>query len=107
MPVGKRIFLQRELPDPAVVEGFKTIPAANVADVMNRSCAMNPRIRLVSKPAAPIMKNFASPCRKLGLYFDNVKRVVLRDMTLLGAEGPPLITRHCGEVVAENFRSEE
>ncbi len=55
MPVGKRIFLQRELPDPAVVEGFKTIPAANVADVMNRSCAMNPRIRLVSKPAAPIM----------------------------------------------------
>ncbi len=55
MPVGKRIFLQRELPDPAVVEGFKTIPAANVADVMNRSCAMNPRIRLVSSPKAQMM----------------------------------------------------
>ena len=60
-----------------------------------------------ARSAVPIMKSFAEPCRRMGLYFDNVKRVVLRNMTLLGAEGPPLITRHCGEVVAENFRSEE
>ena len=52
MPVGKRIYLQRDLPDPKVVEEFKNIPASNVGDVMARNCAMNPRIRLVSSPKA-------------------------------------------------------
>ena len=52
MPVGKRIYLQRELPDPALVAAFTEIPASNTADVMGRSCAMNPRIHLVSSPKA-------------------------------------------------------
>ena len=55
MAVGKRIYLQREMPDPEVMEQFKEIPASNTADVMNRSCAMNPRIRLVSSPKAQMM----------------------------------------------------
>ena len=55
MPVGKRIYLRRELPDPEVMEQFRTIPAANVADCMERSCAMNPRIRLVSSPKAQMV----------------------------------------------------
>ena len=50
MPVGKRIYLKREMPDPQIMEQFRAIPASNTADVMNRSCAMNPRIRLVSSP---------------------------------------------------------
>lgn len=55
MSVGTRIYLQRELPDSAVMEQFKSIPASNAADVMGRSCAMNPRIRLVSRPTAQMM----------------------------------------------------
>ena len=55
MSVGKRIYLQRELPAPELVEAFKSIPASNTADVMGRSCAMNPRIRLVSSPKAQMM----------------------------------------------------
>ena len=55
MAVGKRIYLRREVPDPLIMEQFKEIPASNTADVMNRSCAMNPRIRLVSSPKAPMM----------------------------------------------------
>lgn len=55
MPVGKRIFLKREMPDADVMEQFKTIPASNAADVMGRSCAMNPRIKLVSSPKAQMM----------------------------------------------------
>lgn len=55
MSVGKRIFLKRELPDPEVVEEFKKIPASNTADVMGRSSAMNPRIKLVSSPKAEMM----------------------------------------------------
>ena len=54
MSVGKRIYLKRKLPDPIIVNQFKDIPAANVADVMERSCAMNPRIRLLSNPKQPI-----------------------------------------------------
>ncbi len=55
MTVGKRIFLQRNMPDPEIVEQFKSIPASNVGDVINRNCAMHPRIHLVSSPKAPMM----------------------------------------------------
>ena len=55
MSVGKRIYLKRELPDPKLVEQFKEIPASNTADCMGRSCAMHPRIRLVSSPKAQMM----------------------------------------------------
>lgn len=55
MSVGKRIYLKRELPDPEIMRQFKTIPASNTADVMGRSCAMNPRIRLVSRPHDQMM----------------------------------------------------
>lgn len=55
MAVGKRIFLKRELPSQELINEFKEIPAANIADVMERNCAMNPRIRLVSNPKAAVM----------------------------------------------------
>ena len=55
MPVGKRIYLQRELASQEVMDGFKDIPASNTADVMGRSCAMHSRIHLVSSPKAPCM----------------------------------------------------
>ncbi|WP_304204153.1 RraA family protein [Lactobacillus intestinalis] len=50
MPVGKRIYLKRNLPDSKVIEGFKHIPASNTADCMERNCAMHPRVKLMSKP---------------------------------------------------------
>lgn len=40
------------MPDKEVMMQFKQIPASNVGDVMERSCAMNPRIRLLSSPAS-------------------------------------------------------
>ncbi|WP_352398651.1 RraA family protein [[Clostridium] aminophilum] len=55
MSVGKRIYLKRNMPDPKLIEEFKKIPASNTADVMGRSCAMNPRIHLVSSPKAQMM----------------------------------------------------
>ena len=55
MAVGKRIYLKREMPDPEIMEQFKSIPASNTADVMNRNCAMHPRIKLVSSPKAQMM----------------------------------------------------
>lgn len=55
MAVGTRIYLQRKLPDPEVMRAFSSIPASNVGDVMARNCAMNPRIRLLSRPKAQMM----------------------------------------------------
>lgn len=48
MAIGNRIFLKRQMPDKELLEAFAQIPAANVADTMGRSCAMHPRIRLMS-----------------------------------------------------------
>ncbi|GHV34892.1 methyltransferase [Synergistales bacterium] len=59
MSVGKRIYLKRELPDPALIRAFQQIPASNIADVMERSCAMNPRIRLLSSPKAQVTSGAA------------------------------------------------
>ncbi|MBO4888145.1 MAG: RraA family protein [Firmicutes bacterium] len=52
MAVGRRIYLKRELPDPALIEAFKQIPASNTADCMERNCGMHPRIKLMSSPKA-------------------------------------------------------
>ena len=54
MPIGKRIYLKRHLPSKELVAAFAEIPASNIADCMNRDCAMNPRIRLMSSPTKPI-----------------------------------------------------
>lgn len=48
MSVGNRIFLKRHLPEQKILQELARIPAANIADTMGRSCAMHPRIRLMS-----------------------------------------------------------
>lgn len=50
MSVGNRVFLKRNLPDRKLVEEFRELPAANVADTMGRSCALTSEIRLISSP---------------------------------------------------------
>lgn len=48
MSVGNRVFMKRPLPEQWLLDAFSQIPAANIADTMGRSCAMNPRIKLMS-----------------------------------------------------------
>ena len=52
MSIGKRIYLKRDLPEKEQLREFEKFSTANVADCMNRLCAMNSRIKLVSKPSA-------------------------------------------------------
>jgi regulator of RNase E activity RraA len=59
MSVGFRVFLKRKLPPAEIVEGFKSLPAANVADCMGRLSAMSSEIRLLSRPAQEIMAGVA------------------------------------------------
>lgn len=50
MPTGFRVFLKRNMPPKEVMEGFKTIPASNIADCMGRHNALLPEIRLMTPP---------------------------------------------------------
>lgn len=59
MPAGFRVFLKRDLPEAEVVEAFKSLPPANVADCMGRLCALSSQIRLLSSPKEPIMSGVA------------------------------------------------
>ena len=65
MAVGKRIYLKGNMPDHDIMMQFKNIPASNTADCMGRSCAMNPRIHLVSSPKDQMMVGpaFTVKCR--------------------------------------------
>lgn len=55
MSVGNKIYLKRNLPSKEIIERFKKLPSSNVSDTMNRLCAMQTDIKLMSKPKAPIM----------------------------------------------------
>jgi RraA family protein len=59
MSVGFRVFTARELPAPELVEAFKELPPANVADTMNRLCALSSEIQLLSSPSQEIMAGVA------------------------------------------------
>ena len=52
MSVRNRIYLKRNLLEKEILQEFEKFSTANVADCMNRLCAMSPRIKLVSKPSA-------------------------------------------------------
>lgn len=81
MSIGNRVFLRRVLPDPALVEGFRNIPAANTADCMNRFCAMHPRIKRLS-PASAVVAGPALTVR--GRAGDNLLIHQALDMALPG-----------------------
>lgn len=55
MSVGFRVFTQRKLPEKEVMDGFRELPAANVADVMGRSCALNSEIHTMLPHTDKIM----------------------------------------------------
>ena len=56
-----------------------------------------------ARPGIPAMKNFAREHCRLGFYFDNVRRVRLKNVTLRGAEGETVIADHCEAVEREGL----
>ncbi len=55
MSVGFRVYMNREMPDPEIVEGFRDICTANIADTMSRLSAMSAEIRRMSKPGLKML----------------------------------------------------
>ncbi len=54
-----------------------------------------------AKPFKPAMLEFVRDYCKEGLYIDNVDRVVLKNVTFEGVEGPEIIKKNCGELVRQ------
>jgi regulator of RNase E activity RraA len=55
MNIGFRVYTRRRLPPKEVMDGFRKLPAANVADCMNRLSALNPSIHLMGPKFAGSM----------------------------------------------------
>ena len=51
-----------------------------------------------AKPSVPAMQNFAQERCKLGMYFENVLKVKLRNVRLTGVEGDEVVANNCGAV---------
>ncbi len=59
MNIGFRVYTERNLPPREVIEGFGTLPAANVADCMNRLSALHSSIKLMGPRFAGSMVGVA------------------------------------------------
>jgi RraA family protein len=59
MTVGNRVFLKLKRINKSLIEEFSKISTANIADTMNRSCSLNPRIRLFSSPENSVVAGTA------------------------------------------------
>lgn len=70
-------------------------------------CRVRISFRPDAKPFVPAMQNDAVPRCKMGLYLNHVKKVVVQDVVVQGAEGDILIAENCGEVEAAGLREVE
>ena len=52
-----------------------------------------------AKPFIPIMKNFAEPACKLGLYVDNVNTLIVKNVTIEGVEGEEIIANNVEKII--------
>lgn len=59
-----------------------------------------------AKPGIPAMENFAEERCRLGLYLDNVREISIKNVTLRGVEGEPLIADHYETISTEGLNNE-
>ena len=82
MSVGFRVYLKRNMPPRELVEAFRSIPAANVADCMGRHFAMLPEIRRMTLPGELNMAGVALTVKTC--YGDNLMIHQAFDMAVEG-----------------------
>lgn len=59
MTIGNRVFLKRPAGNIALLKEYEYLPAANIADTMNRIAVLGNGIKRISSPQKPIMAGFA------------------------------------------------
>ena len=73
------------------------LPEMPIDEVCFKNCSIS--FREDAKPGVPAMENFAEERCKLGMYLDNVKRIVIDNVKLEGVDGENIIARHHEELV--------
>ncbi|WP_049853811.1 MULTISPECIES: RraA family protein [Dickeya] len=59
MSIGNRVFTQRPVFDVELLKHYEQLPAANIADTMNRIAVLGNGIKRISSPQKPIMAGYA------------------------------------------------
>ena len=98
--LGKFTFRDMECTDCEWAAGwFYGLPEQPIGEVNieNVSFTFKPDAEI----GRPAMMDYVDPVRKLGLYFNQVKRVNLRNVTMSGQDGQRLITMNVDEVSDE------
>jgi polygalacturonase len=54
-----------------------------------------------AKPSRPAMREFMEEFCRVGMYFDNVSRLVVKNVKLEGVVGDELVADHIGELIRE------
>ena len=80
------------------IDGLPEAPIEEVT-LENISVSFSPD----AKPGIPIMENFAKERCRLGLYLDNVRRVRVKNVSVIGAEGKGLLVDHCEDLQTTDF----
>jgi hypothetical protein len=52
-----------------------------------------------AKPGFPAMRNNAEKMCRAGMYFDNVKKLQIRNVSVEGCDGEPLVTHNVQELI--------
>ena len=59
MTIGNRIYLKRPEGNPDLLNAYAQLPAANIADTMNRIAVLGNGIQRISSPQKPVMAGYA------------------------------------------------
>ena len=104
MPAGNRIYLKRRLPPQDVIDAFREIPAANVADCMFRICAMQSGIRLMSAPQKAMCGPALTVHIRAGdnLFFHKALDMAQEGDIIVVSSGFGSVNSLIGEVIASN-----
>jgi len=96
--LGKFLFRDIECTDCECMAGyFDGLVEQPIAEVVIENVSFS--FKKDAKPHEPAMLQFIKEYCRAGLCVDNVKRLVLKNVTFDGVEGEHIIKKHLGEVV--------
>ncbi|MBQ6520314.1 MAG: glycoside hydrolase family 28 protein [Anaerolineaceae bacterium] len=75
------------------------LPEMPIDEVCFKDCRIS--FKEDAKPGVPAMENFAKQRCKLGLYLDNVKKIVIDNVKLEGVDGDEIIANHHEELIVK------
>ena len=73
------------------------LPEMAIDEVCFKDCSIS--FREDAKPGIPAMENFAEERCRLGLYLDNVRKIVIDNVKLEGVAGENIIVQHNDELI--------